>query len=99
MKYIKSSGISNHVLIGITILLFLTLIQIILPVSAEESMTIYCYRDSRSLGSVAVFDISHAVTACNNVYYECKGKCVGCFHDFDYIDYVCIDASGRFFLR
>jgi hypothetical protein len=99
MKYIKHSGIRNYILIGIAIMIFLTLIQVILPVTAEESITAYCYRDGRSLGSVVIFDTSHAVTACNNVYYECKGKCIGCFHDFDYIDYVCIDASGRTFLR
>jgi len=99
MKYIKYSGIRNQIIIGIALTIFLALMQIVQPVSAEESMTIYCYRDNRSLGSVAVFDISHAVTACNNVYYECKGKCIGCFHDFDYIDYVCVDTSGRTFLR
>jgi len=99
MKYIKHSGIRNYILIGIAIMIFLALMQIVQPVSAEESMTIYCYRDNRSLGSVVVFDFSAAAIACNNVYYECKGKCIGCYHDFDYVDYVCIDVSGRTFLR
>ena len=99
MKYIKSSGIGNHILIGIAMVIFLTLIQIILPVSAEESITAYCYRDSRSLGCVVVFDVSNAASACNNLYYDCKGKCIGCFNDYDYIDYVCVDRSGRTFLR
>jgi len=99
MKYIKGSGIRNHILIGMAIVLFLTLIQTILPVSAEESITAYCYRDGRSLGSVVIFDTSNGATACNNLYYECKGKCIGCFHDFDYVDYVCVDISGRTFLR
>jgi len=100
MKYIKGSGIRNYILIGMAIVIFLTLIQIISPVSAEESITAYCYRDSRlSLGNVVIFDISTAATACNNVYYDCKGKCIGCFHDFDYVDYVCVDTSGRTFLR
>jgi hypothetical protein len=48
---------------------------------------------------VVVFDFSTAAIACNNVYYECKGKCIGCYHDFDYVDYVCVDTSGRTFLR
>jgi len=99
MKYIKGSGIRNHILVGIAFMIFLTIIQIILPLSAEESITAYCYRDGRSLGSAVIFDISSAATACNNVYYECKGKCIGCFHDFDYVDYVCVDTSGRTFLR
>jgi len=99
MKYIKGSGIRKHILIGMAIVIYLTLIQTILPVSAEESITAYCYRDSRSLGSVVVFDTLNGATACNNLYYDCKGKCIGCFHDFDYVDYVCVDTSGRTFLR
>jgi hypothetical protein len=100
MKHIKGSGIGNPTLIGIAIVIFLTLMQIILAVSAEESIPAYCYRDSKlSLGSVVIFDISTAAAACNNVYYDCKGKCIGCFHDSDYVDYVCVDTSGRTFLR
>jgi hypothetical protein len=99
MKYIKGSRIRNHILIGMAIVIFLTLIQIVSPVSADESITAYCYRDNRSLGNVVIYDVSNAATACNNLYYDCKGKCIGCFHDFDYIDYVCVDTSGRTFLR
>ena len=99
MEYIKGSDLRNNILLGMAVVLFLTLIQTILPVSAEESITAHCYRDSRSLGSVVVFDIPDAARACNNLYYECKGKCIGCFHDFDYVDYVCVDTSGHTFLR
>jgi hypothetical protein len=101
MKQVKGAGIRNHVLIGMGVVLFLTLIQIISPVSADDSITAYCYRggSSLSLGNVLIFDISTAARACNNVYYDCKGKCIGCFHDFDYVDYVCVDKSGRTFLR
>ncbi len=99
MQYIKSSGIRNNILIGLAMMIFLILMQIILPVSAEESVTAYCYRDSSSIGSVAIFDVSNAALACNNFFYDCKGKCIGCFHDFDYVDYVCVDTSGRTFLR
>jgi hypothetical protein len=99
MKYIKSSGIRNHILVVMAVVLILTLIQIILPVFAEDSITAYCYRDNRSLGNVVVFDVSNAAAACNNLYYDCKGKCIGCFNDNDYVDYVCVDKSGRTFLR
>jgi hypothetical protein len=99
MKDIKGPGGRNHILIGTAMVIFLTLIQMLLPVSAEESITAYCYRDGRSLGTVIVFDTSNAAAVCNNLYYDCKGKCIACFHDFDYIDYVCVDASGRTFLR
>jgi len=99
MKYIKGSVNRNHILVGVALVIVLALIQIILPVSAEESMTAYCYRDGRSLGNVVIFDTANAAAACNNLYYDCKGKCIGCFHDSDYIDYVCVDGSGRTFLR
>lgn len=99
MKQVKGAGIRNHVLIGMGVVLFLTLIPIISLVSADDSITAYCYRDDSSLGNVVIFDTSTAARACNNLYYDCKGKCIGCFHDFDYVDYVCVDTSGRTFLR
>jgi hypothetical protein len=99
MGYCKGSSIRRYVVVGITIVIFLTLVQLLLPVSAEESITAYCYRDGRSLGSVVVFDVANAANACNNLYYDCKGKCIGCINDYDYIDYVCVDKSGRTFLR
>jgi hypothetical protein len=99
MKDINGPWGWNHILIGTAMVIFLTLIQMLLPVSAEESITAYCYRDGRSLGTVTVFDTSSAAAVCNNLYYDCKGKCIACYHDFDYIDYVCVDASGRTFLR
>jgi len=99
MKYVKGSGIRNHILTGMAVVIILTLIQIILPVSAEESISVFCYRDGRSLGNVVVYDVANAANACNNLYYDCKGKCIGCFNDYDYVDYVCVDKSGRTFLR
>jgi hypothetical protein len=99
MQFIKRLGIRTHILIGMAMTIFMTVMQLILPVSAEESISAYCYRDGRSIGSVAIFDVSNAALACNNFFYDCKGKCIGCFHDFDYVDYVCVDTSGRTFLR
>jgi hypothetical protein len=97
MKYLRGLAAGNLIFIGIMI--FLTLIQIPLPVSAEESITAYCYRDNRSLGNVAIYENTNAVAQCNSLYYECKGKCIACYHDFDFVDYVCVDSSGRTFLR
>jgi hypothetical protein len=99
MQFIKRLGIRTHILIGMAMTIFMTVMQLILPVSAEESISAYCYRDGRSIGSVAIFDVSNAALACNNFFYDCKGKCIGCFHDFDYVDYVCVDTLGRTFLR
>jgi hypothetical protein len=99
MNYSKVLAMRNHILVGAFFIILLTVVQIILPVSAEESISVYCYRDGRSIGNAVVFDVANAARACNNLYYDCKGKCIGCFNDYDYIDYVCVDASGRTFLR
>jgi hypothetical protein len=97
MKYIKKLAVRNYIFMGIMIAL--TLIQILPPVFAEESITTDCYRDNRSIGNVSVYEGLNAAAMCNSLYYDCKGKCIACYHDFDYIDYVCVDASGRKFLR
>ena len=69
---------------------------------AEESTTVSCYNlqsSSYSLGSVVVIDTSQAAGACNSLYYNCKGRCVGCFADSDYVDSVCVDVNGTMFLK
>ena len=93
----KRFAVRNRIFVGI--MSALTLIQMIVPVSAEQSTPAYCYRDNRSIGTVTVLEDSNAAQMCNSFYYDCKGKCIACYHDFDYIDYVCVDASGRTFLR
>jgi hypothetical protein len=99
MKYFRDSGIRNHILMVTAIVICLTLIQAILPVSAEDNITVRCYLGNRSVGNVTVFDTSTAAAACNSVYRGCKGQCIGCFHDFDFVDYVCVDMAGHTFLR
>ena len=72
------------------------------PASADESFSISCYKDpgsDLSVGSVVVYDVSLAARSCNSMYYDCKGKCIGCYHDFDYIDNVCVDMWGNTFLK
>jgi hypothetical protein len=59
MKSMKEFAARNYIFIGIMIAL--ALVQIIVPVSAEESTTAYCYRDNRSIGSVAVCENANAV--------------------------------------
>src|SRR5512135_3146902 len=70
--------------------------------SAEESISVSCYDLQKSelpLGSVVVYDIRQAAGACNQVYYGCKGGCVGCFADSDYAESVCVDVRGTMFLK
>ncbi len=72
------------------------------PIFADESISISCYKDAKSswsLGNVTVFDVTEAARACNSMYYECRGRCIGCYQDFDYIDNVCVDMQGRTFLK
>lgn len=68
--------------------------------SAEESISVACYFGDRLVGDgVVVFDVSSAAQACNGLFYDCRGRCFGCFHDFDYAEDVCVDMYGRTFLR
>jgi hypothetical protein len=99
MKCLQGLKIRKHMLTGLGLVIFLTIVQIVLPVSAEESIAVYCYRDGSSIGSAVVFDVTNAANACNSLYYDCRGKCIGCFNDYDFIDYICVDRSGRTFLR
>lgn len=75
---------------------------VVAPVFADESISISCYKDAksgRSLGSVLVFNVADAAQACNSLYYDCRGRCIGCYQDFDYIDNVCVDIRGNIFLK
>jgi hypothetical protein len=66
---------------------------------AEENMPVTCYKGSSPISTVTVFDWRAAAETCNTVLNDCRGACIGCFHDFDYVDDVCVDASNDVFLR
>ena len=72
------------------------------PVLADDSISVSCYKDAKSswsVGRVVVFDVAEAAQACNSMYYDCRGKCIGCYQDFDYVDNVCVDMRGNTFLK
>ena len=82
------------------IVLFVTVVAA--TVFADESISASCYKDAKSgmsLGSVVVFDVANAAQACNSLYYDCRGRCIGCYQDYDYIDNVCVDIQGNTFLK
>ncbi|HXX82029.1 MAG TPA: hypothetical protein VEI46_10805, partial [Thermodesulfovibrionales bacterium] len=82
--------------VGVIITGFIT------PVFADDSISVSCYKDARSswsLGNVAVYDVAEAAQACNTMYYDCRGRCIGCYQDFDYVDSVCVDMRGNTFLK
>ncbi len=72
------------------------------PVFADESISISCYKDAKSrwpVGRVTVFDVADAAQTCNSFYYDCRGRCIACYQDSDYIDNVCVDMRGNTFLK
>ncbi len=73
------------------------------PAHPDENINVSCYTgdkdDEAYLGNVMVFSPAGAAQQCNALYYACKGKCYGCFSDFDLGGDVCYDSAGREFLR
>ena len=90
-----------HILKVIAACIFFLAIQFvsIAPTFADDSIPVVCYVDGRPIGSVEVFNVVDAARLCNITYYDCRGRCVGCFHDFDYVENVCVDNGGNTFLR
>ncbi len=66
---------------------------------ADENMPVTCYKGNSLIGTATVFDWRSASATCNAVLKDCRGDCIGCFHDFDYVDDVCVNVSGNVFLR
>ena len=69
---------------------------------ADQGISVSCYNLEKSgipIGNVVVYDTSLAARSCNSLYYDCKGRCVGCFTDQDYLDSVCVDVNGAMFLN
>jgi hypothetical protein len=68
-----------------------------------ENVTVSCYKGNLDMGNyvgnVVIFDPNTAGQSCNSLYYDCRGKCYGCFSDFDLSEDVCYDNAGRRFLK
>jgi hypothetical protein len=71
--------------------------------SAETTISVTCYlgnsNDRQTLGDLTITSAETAGPACNATFYVCKGRCYGCFSDFDYSQDICVDISGKKFLR
>ena len=69
----------------------------------DQNFSVTCYlgnpNDRNSLGDIMVHSATEAGTTCNSMFFACKGSCFGCFSDFDLSQDICVDASGRKFLR
>lgn len=104
MDKLKKKGSLSAALLEAGILSGIVLLAagLMTPVFADESISVSCYKDAKSawsVGSVAVFNVAEAAQACNSLYYDCRGRCVGCYQDFDYVDNVCVDIRGNTFLK
>ena len=91
-------------LFGVTLLSLIAVLAagFMAPTFADESTNVSCYKDAKaswSVGSVAVYDVAEAAQACNSLYYDCRGRCIGCYQDYDYVDSVCVDMRGNTFLK
>jgi hypothetical protein len=97
----------DSVLAMLSVIALLSVMMIIVtgfmvPAYADESISISCYNEAKSswpVGRVEVFDVAQAAQACNSLYYDCKGRCIGCYQDSDYLDNVCVDMWGNTFLK
>lgn len=69
----------------------------------DRSLTATCYignpNNNQNLGSIVVTSPEAAGPACNSFYYNCQGRCFGCYSDFDLSEDICVDPAGRKFIR
>ena len=72
-------------------------------VDQSTNFSVTCYlgnpNDRNTLGDITVQGVATAGPTCNSMFYSCKGRCFGCFSDFDLSQDICVDSSGRKFLR
>jgi hypothetical protein len=70
---------------------------------SEQTITVTCYmgnpNDGQTMGSITVAAPEAAGPSCNSLNYSCRGRCFGCYSDFDLSEDVCVDSSGRKYLR
>lgn len=69
----------------------------------DQNLSVTCYlgnpNDNQSLGSITVNGPAVAGPTCNSLNYVCQGRCFGCYADFDMSEDICVDVSGRKFIR
>jgi len=88
--------------VGVLSVIVLMVTGFMALVFAAQSISIVCYKDAKSalpVGTVVVFDVADAPQVCMNMYYDCLSGCIGCYHDFDYVEDVCVDIQGNRFLK
>lgn len=65
----------------------------------DEAMEVTCYKgdlqEGNNVGNVTVTNAADAGPTCNSTYYDCDGKCVGCYFDQNLGKMVCFDNTGE----
>ena len=69
----------------------------------EKMISVTCYfgnpLEGRSVATIMIQGAAAAGPSCNSMFYDCKGRCFGCFSDSDLSQDICVDNNGRKFLR
>ena len=64
----------------------------------DEAIDVSCYKgisqEGIYVGNVTVTKPASAGETCNSTYYDCDGKCVGCYYDQNLSKTICFDKSG-----
>jgi hypothetical protein len=72
-------------------------------VDQTQNLSVTCYlgnpNDRNTLGSITVPGVAASGPTCNSLFFSCKGRCFACFSDFDLSQDICVDSSGRKFLK
>ncbi|MFZ4857220.1 MAG: hypothetical protein ACOYL3_12570 [Desulfuromonadaceae bacterium] len=69
----------------------------------EKMISVTCYfgnpLEGRSVATIMIQGAAAAGPSCNSMFYDCKGRCFGCFSDSDLSRDICADNNSRKFLR
>ena len=69
----------------------------------EKMISVTCYlgnpNDGKSVATIMIQGAAAAGPSCNSMFYDCKGRCFGCFSDSDLSQDICVDNNSRKFLR
>lgn len=72
-------------------------------VTPNTMVSVTCFignpNNEDEVGSLGIFSAAQAARSCNETFFDCRGKCYGCYLDFDYGEEVCMDAAGKKYLR
>jgi len=86
-------------LLGIVTITAMAVFALAVSAYAAEGVNVSCYLGNLYVGNTVVYDVRTAANACNDLYRICRGDCSGCFHDFDYVENVCVGPDNRMYLK